>query len=145
MINKSEKKFIKHISSIMGKSWILLKIETRIGSSYPGVADCAYSCSGRHGWIEFKYQAEWPKRSATIVRLKHFTKDQKRFLYNHGKHGKGGCFLFLQVADDVLIFDYKNIHKIGKLNKEDLVDLAVLNLKWKSLTKFEICYTLLRM
>lgn len=145
MRNQPEKEFIGHIKKIMGPDWILSKIETRIGSSNIGVSDCAYSCSGRHGWIEFKYQKEWPKRRDTIVRLKHFTRNQKQFLYRHGKHGKGGCFLFLHIEDQILVFDWRVVHYIGKLNRMELETLAVLNLFYGTLTKFELCNVLLRM
>ena len=89
-----------------------------------GIADVSYvSANGHHGWIELKHLKEWPRRESTIVRLDHYTNDQKNFLKAKGRAGSY-TWLFLQVGRDYLLFDWRAAQKVGELNKEALEEIA---------------------
>ena len=49
----------------------------------PGTPDVNYV----EGWIELKNLRSWPKRAATIVRIEHFTEQQRRFLRRRCDYG----------------------------------------------------------
>lgn len=66
----------------------------------PGTPDVNYV----EGWVELKCVEKWPKREDTILRLDHFTPQQKLFLRKRWAKG-GNAFLLLQVEQDWLLFD----------------------------------------
>lgn len=121
MPTKPEKKLIKTINKLMAGQWEASPVENFRGS---GFSDYVNSCHGRHVFIEYKHVEEWPKRPDTIIKVDHFTKYQKIFLYRHGKHGNGGAFLCLQVGQDILWFNYKQAQKVGKMDKGDMIMLC---------------------
>lgn len=67
-----------------------------------------------HGWIELKYVAEWPKRTNTILRIHHFTPQQRVWLRRRWVAG-GGAFFLLKIADEFLLFDGETAYQVGKL------------------------------
>ena len=69
-----------------------------------GTPDVNYCIRGQAGWIELKFLPEWPKRSTTLVRVDHFTKEQRIFLHNYSMAG-GRCFVWVQVKDEYFLFD----------------------------------------
>lgn len=55
----------------------------------------------------------WPKREDTIVRIPHYTKEQKHFLLSRGRAG-GRCWLLLRVgAREHLLFDSEAAQYVG--------------------------------
>ncbi len=89
-----------------------------------GIADVSFSQRGRHGWVELKWATEWPAREATILRLDHYTDEQRAFLESKGKGG-GNTWLLLQVYRDHLLFNWPEaIHSVGRVNKMDLIEAA---------------------
>lgn len=66
----------------------------------PGTPDVNYV----EGWIELKWLEKWPVREATIVRIEHFTPQQRVFLMRRWRKG-GNVYLLLQVKDEWLLFD----------------------------------------
>ncbi len=83
----------------------LVRIENAIYSGTPDVSYCISAPFGStEGFIELKYLKEWPKRAATIVRLPHFTRQQRTWL--HDRHMAGGkCYLCLGVKKSLFLID----------------------------------------
>jgi penicillin-binding protein-related factor A (putative recombinase) len=107
-----------------------------------GISDVLYSLEGSRGLIELKYIKEWPKRKTTTVKIKHFTKEQKLFLYKHGRES-GLCFLFLRVGKkDFLLFDHLQAQNLGKLTKDQMIKKSLAY--WKKSIDFTELRFLLR-
>jgi hypothetical protein len=79
-----------------------------------GIPDLSYS-GGVNGWIELKWLEAWPKREATIVKIDHYTKEQRYFLLSRGRAG-GRCWLLLRVGREHLLFDHEGAQKVGTVN-----------------------------
>lgn len=56
------------------------------------------------GWIELKWLRTWPARQDTIVRIDHYTPQQKIFAVKRRRAG-GNCWMLLQVREQWLLFD----------------------------------------
>jgi hypothetical protein len=71
---------------------------------HPGTPDVNL-CTGQ--WIELKCIATWPVREATLVRIDHFTQEQRVWLYRRWKYAPGSTLLLLEVREDRqwLLFD----------------------------------------
>lgn len=107
------------------------RIENRVGKSTP---DIAYSWGtdtiarqssmgllesitvkrapywGGHGWIELKCRKALKIRNADrAIKIPHFTKGQEKWLRERGNMG-GYCFLFLELGDDLLLYDHKEVY-----------------------------------
>lgn len=84
-----------------------------------GIPDLSYSGGGHHGWIELKWLEAWPKREGTIVRIPHYTKEQKHFLLSRGRAG-GRCWLLLRVEGYHFLFDHERAQNVGELTRHGL-------------------------
>jgi hypothetical protein len=85
-----------------------------------GIADVSYiSTLGQHGWIELKQVNEWPKRESTILRIDHYSDDQRMWLKRKGKAG-AFTWLFVKVQRDYMLFDWLQAQHVGKLPKDHL-------------------------
>lgn len=92
-----------------------------------GIADVSFvqnkphdyreECPGMHGWMELKKVSMLPVRPSTIVRIKHYTPEQRSFLLEKGRAGM--TFLLLQLERDYLLFDHIRAQAVGTLNTED--------------------------
>ena len=71
---------------------------------HPGTPDVNLS-DGR--WIELKCILGWPVRAGTVVRIAHFTPQQRVWLYRRWKTAPGSTLLLLEVRSDRqwLLFD----------------------------------------
>lgn len=71
---------------------------------HPGTPDVNLA-DGR--WIELKCIPRWPVRASTVVRIKHFTPQQRVFLYRRWKSAPGSTFLLLEIraVRQWLLFD----------------------------------------
>ncbi len=71
---------------------------------HPGTPDVNL-CTGI--WIELKCIAGWPARESHLVRIPHFTPQQRVFLCRRWKYAPGSMFLLLEVraARQWLLFD----------------------------------------
>lgn len=56
------------------------------------------------GWMELKWLRSWPKKADTIVRMPHFTPQQRNWLRRRSQRG-GRVFLLLKVGPSWLLFD----------------------------------------
>ena len=54
-------------------------------------------------WIEFKIVEEWPKKAATKIKIKHFSKEQKVWLKTRIKHNPN-CFIIVQIEEDHFLY-----------------------------------------
>jgi len=59
------------------------------------------------GWVELKCVAEWPTRESQLLRIPHFTPQQRVFLYRRWKYAPGTTYLLLEVRSvhQWLLFD----------------------------------------
>lgn len=71
---------------------------------HPGTPDVNL-CTGV--WIELKCIPGWPVRDTTIVRIRHYTPQQRVFLYRRWKYAPGSTLLLLEVRAEKqwLLFD----------------------------------------
>lgn len=71
---------------------------------HPGTPDVNL-CDGR--WIELKCINAWPDRETNLVRIPHFTPQQRVWLYRRWKYAPGSTFLLLEIRSDKqwLLFD----------------------------------------
>lgn len=71
---------------------------------HPGTPDVNI-CDGR--WIELKCIPRWPVRASTVVRIRHYTPQQRVWLYRRWKAAPGSTLLLLEVRADRqwLLFD----------------------------------------
>ncbi len=92
-----------------------------------GIPDLSYSGGGHHGWIELKWLEAWPKREGTIVRIPHYTKEQKHFLLTRGRAG-GRCWLLLRVGGasawhltEHILLDHERAQDLGALSRREIL------------------------
>jgi hypothetical protein len=58
-------------------------------------------------WIELKTIASWPEGPSQVVRIRHFTPQQRVWLFRRWKYARGSTHLLLEVrfVDQWLLFD----------------------------------------
>lgn len=88
--------------------------------AYPGTPDVNYV----GGWIELKSMDRWPVREATIVKIEHFTREQRIWLRRRIQKG-GRTHLLLSVGKEWLLFrgDVAADH-VGLVDREKLQAIA---------------------
>jgi hypothetical protein len=71
---------------------------------HPGTPDVNF-CTGM--WMELKCIPGWPPRESNLVRIPHFTPQQRVWLYKRWKYAPGSTTLLLEVraAQEWLLFD----------------------------------------
>ena len=109
-------------------------VENPVG---PGTPDVNCIC----GWIELKWMRRWP-RLGGVVRIDHFTPQQRNWLRRRWEKG-GGAWLLLQVGQEYLLFEGPTAAEhVGMVNRTRLRQLAVKiwdrGMKFKEL---ELCLT----
>ena len=86
----------------------------------PGTPDVNFI----EGWCELKHKDNWPVRKTTIIRLPHFTPQQRLHLRRRWHLG-GNAYLLLQIAQDWLLFDGKAAAEfVGKVTRAELESVA---------------------
>ena len=96
----------------------IFRIENSIHLGTPDVNGCR---NGIDFWIELKYLEKWPK----LLKIDHFTEQQKIFLVERGRHG-GNAFLLVHVGKDFLLFDWPEALQIHTYDR----DAAIKNAIW---------------
>ena len=102
----------------------------------PGTPDVHYCVEGATGWVELKYLDGWPAREATVVKIDHFTPQQRTWLHDCNMSG-GRCFVWIAIGDgeefqsrlvDFFLFDgLEAAMFLGKdWKKEDFYKKALL-------------------
>lgn len=105
---------------------------------YPGTPDVNYI----DGWLELKWLRRWPKKEETIVRLEHYTPQQRLWLRRRTLRG-GRAFLLLQVGKEWLLFKHPELQDVGKVTKKVLKETA--HFYWPTgLNNEELIYALTR-
>ena len=95
-----------------------MAVENRVK---PGTPDVEFI----GGWIELKYLRAWPKNTDIVVRIRHFTPQQRIWLKRRDRMG-GQCWLLLQVGRQWLLFNGQTAAVfVGKVNRESLYKLAL--------------------
>ena len=56
------------------------------------------------GWIELKWLRSWPKYHTSVVRLDHYTQQQRIFAWQR-RHAGGQCWFLLQCRREWLLLD----------------------------------------
>src|SRR3954462_1003447 len=93
-----------------------------------GTPDVDWACWGSEGWIELKEIPEWPKRKDTIVRIAHFSDDQRIWLQDRGNAG-GNVHLLMRVARPrtYLLFDWWAAATcLGRVSRAELEHVALV-------------------
>ncbi len=92
----------------------------------PGTPDVNFA----DGWIELKWLRKWPVRKTTIVRIDHYTKEQRVFLKTRWLTSKSS-FLILQVGREWLLFEgHTAAEHVGRVTKDQLKTIAIAY--WKN-------------
>jgi hypothetical protein len=95
-----EQRLWRYVQAGMGTKWCAQRIECNLA---PGIPDVAYICDGMFGWLELKAISSWPKRVNTVVKVGHFTSDQRLFLKRWSRRYVQ-TRLLLAVGPDFLLF-----------------------------------------
>ena len=109
---------------------MLMRIENPF---YKGVPDVNFLIDGNECWLELKYIPQYPKKEITIVKVPHFTIEQKIW-HNARFKNKGRTMVLIQVDDDYFIFKKEKINLLGSLNKFRMFQHA--NKFWKNKINF---------
>jgi len=104
----------------------MVRVENPVGPGTPDVNWCGRNRATGEvstGWVELKYLEAWPKRASTLVRIKHYTQQQRDWLLL--RHAAGGrVALLLQVRREYLLFKGAACQEVGGLRRYDLLSLA---------------------
>lgn len=122
-MNKPEKLLYKKIKKAMSGLWDHQRHEDKFSV---GIPDISFGLGGKNGWIELKYLKKWPKLG-DIVKIPHFTSQQKNWIYKRQKIG-GNCWLLLQIKVEFLLFKGDDVTTIGCINEFNLRKLVYINL-----------------
>jgi len=76
-----------------------VRVENMVNQGTPDV-------NYRGGWIELKYAPKWPALPTTPLRVHHFYKEQRVWLYRRAVTG-GKVFVMLKVGEEWLLFEGK--------------------------------------
>lgn len=111
--------------------WSRLRVQLRLAELtrhedklQPGISDVSYVDGGTSGWIELKYLKAFPKRATTVVKLPHYTPEQRLFLRRKGRNG-GNAWLLVQVDREMFLFDWRAAWFVGReMVTRDFYDLS---------------------
>lgn len=114
MARKKESLFWDRVRPLLG-GWDPVRVENgEVGAGTPDV-NCLW------GWIELKQvpKSKIPKRTTTVLRIDHFTPQQRAWLARRWDSG-GACGLLLLLGDEWLLFDGMTAAlTVGKVNTQD--------------------------
>lgn len=79
----------------------------------PGLPDVHYIIKEIPGWIELK-DVDRPKRGMTQIRIDHFTKQQRIWLYQYGI-SRGKSFVLVHIEDTCYLFDWRHTLVLGTM------------------------------
>jgi len=153
----SETRFRQYIRDGLSKYGHIVQIENAILPGHPDTNYCIHNeamsmmrrCGRTQstGDIELKYLKEWPKRADTIVKIDHYTQEQRMWMFKRAM-ALGDVFLFVKIKDEYFLFSAfaafelvgKKLSRDGfycrnrirwekKINFEELRDFLIL---WKN-------------
>lgn len=108
------------------------RVENAVGTGTP---DVWLRTEAFGAWLELKYSKAWPKRSTTLVRLRHFSTDQRRWLVREGAAG-GHAGVLWQIDNEYLLFGWWHAPQLGQCTRAELYELALWHdttLAWQPL------------
>ena len=126
----SERALWSYIQRNLKKHGQISRVENAF---YKGMPDVNYLIGGVEGWIELKYLKSYPIREKTIVKVRHFTREQKIWHYNRIMQN-GKTTVILQIEKDYFLFANENVRLVGFLTKPDMI--AKANKYWKNKINF---------
>src|SRR4030042_3263272 len=122
----SESKLNDHSKPVLNSHAKMQRVEPALANvNFP---DWYITLTSAKVLIEAKYLRKWPSRSQTGIKFKRFTPGQKQFIYTHGRFGKGGIFVLLQVDDDIMLFPWHYVYKLEDTTKKQCFDNCIF--KW---------------
>lgn len=96
------------------RQWDAVAVENPVHPGTPDV-NCIL------GWLELKWLRSWPVNDKTVVRLDHFSKQQRVWLARRWARG-GSVWLLLQCGEEWLLFDGATAAQlVGKATENELV------------------------
>lgn len=101
----------------MKEYWEPERVENPAGPGTPDVY-ITMKANGKMHWIELKHVHKYPKRATTIIKVDHFSPQQKSFIRRHSKYG-GSVWVMIQIEKDYFFFHGFNALNIGELTKEE--------------------------
>lgn len=126
----------KHVQETIQKiykkaPYHIMRIENAVYSGTPDVNICV---DGKETWLELKHIEEWPARDTTLVRVPHFTRQQRCWLHDRCMAG-GKAYVWLSVGhkDYLLIDGLDASMHLGKVTKEELILKAELHYEDKKI------------
>lgn len=130
----SEKSLWNTLQRNMKNTWEAEHVFNPEGPGFPDVY-FTIKASGVMGLMELKHEHKWPKRTATTLKIKHFTPQQRGFMRRHGRIGANICLL-LQVDKDYFLMDWKTALLIGDLVKDDYYNHQRIKV-WKNRINYQ--------
>lgn len=108
----------------------LIRIESTVGAGLPDIIYCIDKSVT--GWIELKYLPSWPKRSSTIIKLRHFTPVQRLFFKKAADWGDR-VHMLLRIEDDIMLLTAQEaLYNINFLTKYELTaNMTARGRHWK--------------
>lgn len=103
----------------------LQRIEDKLSQGVPDVNGC---WQGREFWIELKRLDAWPKRPQTVVRIPHYTNEQRLWIRRRGRAG-GNALLLVQIDQDFLLYNWVYAQRVGELISTHMLSTA--SSRWK--------------
>ena len=121
----TEKRFYQYIKSGLDPMGFYLdRIESFISKGIPDICYSKRSREQSFGWIELKFSKAWPKGKKSIVKLDHFTKEQRNWIYTRGK-ATGRVFLFWKIGEDHLMYNHEAVFTLGSCTRGELLQQAI--------------------
>lgn len=98
--------------------WDPVRIENSAGLGTPDVNHI-------HGWLELKWIPDWPRRPETVVRLDHYTPEQRAW-HMRRTHAGGRVHVLLGVGGaSLLLWGDVAAQHLGRVPRGELLDLTV--------------------
>lgn len=116
----------------MGDRWDAQRHEDKFQL---GIPDVSFGLPGVNGWIELKFLKEYPKRRDSVIRIEHYTENQRQWLYRRWKMA-GHVFLLIQISNEFFLFTGQEMALLGNVgNREWYIDRALWY--WKKKINFD--------
>jgi len=97
--------------------WRAKRIENPVGAGTPDVYFT--TLVGSMGWMELKSIPSWPKKENTLLKIRHFSPEQRLFMKLHGRAG-ANVWMFLRVHDEHFLLWWGAALKIGTLTADEI-------------------------
>jgi hypothetical protein len=107
----SETTFRRYMAKGLKPYGHCIQVENSMSDGQPDTNVCI---EGHVCDIELKYIRQWPKRESTIIKIPHYTENQRLWIFKRAM-ALGSVFLFVKVVNDYYLFTpYAAIEMVGK-------------------------------